>query len=95
MFRISIMSLAVLCSTVSASWCESIVCPRQKYTDCQDILPTDQMNCERNWCNAAQAKTNNGRVSCLWTCEAHLKGFSVNGVDLDSLVGTLKKLQNQ
>jgi hypothetical protein len=95
MSRLSIVSLAFLFAAVSTGRCETIACPKQKYPDCQDILPTEQMSCERNFCNAAQAATNNGRVSCVWTCAAHLKSFSVNGVELDSLIETLKKLQNQ
>lgn len=94
MFRFFLITMLLTCCAANSVRSETILCPKQKEPTCQDILPAQQMSCDRAECNVAK-NSESGRTSCLWTCAAHFENFSINGVPLQSLLDALKKTQQQ
>lgn len=94
MFRSWIVASLLMCCAANSARSDAILCPRHKEPACQDILPAQEVNCDRAFCNVAKT-SNGGRTSCLWTCAANFENFSINGVPLQSLFDALKKSQQQ
>lgn len=94
MFRFLIVASLLVCCAANSAHSDTILCPKQKEPACQDILPAQEITCDRDSCNVAKS-SNGGRTSCLWTCAAHFENFSINGVPLQSLFDALKKSQQQ
>jgi hypothetical protein len=93
MFRSLIAAAFLLSLAASSAWSDEVLCPRQKEPACQDILPAKEKSCDRAACNVAKNTDDSGRTSCLWTCAAHFRNFSINGVPLQSLFDAFKKSQ--
>jgi hypothetical protein len=94
MFRSFLIAMLLMCCAANSVRSETILCPKQKEPTCQDILPAQEISCDRAACNVAK-NSEGGRTSCLWTCAAHFENFSINGVPLQSLLDALKKTQQQ
>jgi hypothetical protein len=94
MLRSFIFGFCLLCSSASLGSAEQIVCPTQKQPGCDEILPKPPISCDRDSCNVA-ISASEGKNYCLWTCAAHFKGLTINGVPVDSLFDALSKSQKQ
>lgn len=94
MLRSTVLAFCVLFCFTCLGSAQQILCPTQKQSGCDDILPKQPITCDRDSCNVA-ISASEGKNYCLWTCAAHFKGLSINGVPVDSLFDALSKAQKQ
>jgi hypothetical protein len=63
------LCLAVLTSDLS--FADTILCPTQKQSNCNEIFPATAQMCSREFCNVV-LRAIDGKNVCMWTCAAHL-----------------------